>query len=186
MKPLFFKTPDAFREWLDKNHSLKTEVWIGFWKKASGKTGMNYHEALDEALCYGWIDGIVNKYDELAYAQRFTPRRPKSVWSKVNTENIERLTRMGKMMPSGMAAVEAAKADGRWETAYESPANAKVPDDFLLEVKKNKKAYEFFRTLGKANTFTIFYQLQSAKKDETRKKRMEKILQMLEKGEKFH
>ncbi|HYD35694.1 MAG TPA: YdeI/OmpD-associated family protein [Vitreimonas sp.] len=185
IKPLFFKTPAEFRKWLSAHHDNETEIWVGFWKKASGKTGMNYDQALDEALCFGWIDGIVNKYDDLSYAQRFTPRRAKSVWSKINTQHIERLTREGKMMPAGIAAVEAAKADGRWAQAYESPANAKIPEDFLIALKHNKKAAEFFKTLNKTNTFYIAYQLQRAKKEETRKRRIEKMIQMLENGKKF-
>jgi len=186
MKPVFFHTPSEFRVWLEENHSQQTEIWVGFWKKASGKIGMTYDQALDEALCFGWIDGLVNKYDELSYAQRFSPRRSKSVWSKINTQHIERLIKEGKMMPSGLAAVEAARTDGRWERAYESPSNTKVPEDFLKELSKNKKAKTFFKTLNKTNTFHIAYQLQSAKKEETRIKRMNKIIQMLENEEKFY
>lgn len=186
MTTLFFDTQRDFRSWLEKNHDTQTEVWVGFWKKASGKVGMNYDEALDEALCFGWIDGLVNKYDENSYMQRFTPRKPKSIWSKVNTQHIERLSKAGKMMPSGIAVVEAAKADGRWEKAYESPANMKVPADFLDTLKKHPKAEAFFLTLNKTNTFAIAFRLQNAKKEETRVRRMENIIQMLEKGEKFY
>jgi uncharacterized protein YdeI (YjbR/CyaY-like superfamily) len=186
MKPLFFDTPSDFRTWLAKYHDKETEVWVGFWKKASGKTGLNYDQALEEALCFGWIDGLVNKYDEHSYMQRFTPRRSKSVWSQVNTKHIERLTREGRMMPSGLAVVEAAKADGRWDNAYASPANMKVPEYFLKELAKHKKAQTFFQTLNKANTFAIAYQLHGAKKEETRVRRMEKIIAMLEAGKKLH
>lgn len=186
MKPLFFTTPAEFRTWLEKNHDSQTEIWVGFWKKVSGKTGMNYDQALDVALCFGWIDGLVNKYDDVSYMQRFSPRRPKSVWSKINTQHIERLTKEGKMTPAGMKAVEAAKADGRWDKAYESPANMKIPVDFLEELKKHPKAESFFQTLGKTNLFAIAFRLHSAKKEETRKRRMEMIIQMLENGEKFH
>lgn len=164
MQPTFFETPAMFRRWLKKNHDKANEIWIGFWKKASGKTGMDYQQALDEALCFGWIDGLVHKHDEQSYAQRFTPRRPKSVWSKINTQHVERLLKEEKMMPSGLAAVEAAKADGRWEKAYESPANIKVPADFLVALKKHPKAEAFFTTLNKSNTYYIAYQLHSAKK----------------------
>lgn len=114
MKPKFFKTQSEFRGWLGKNHDKETEVWIGMYKKASGKAGINYDEALDEALCFGWIDGMAKGIDEESYMQRFTPRRPKSNWSKINKGHIERLTGEGRMMPSGIAAVEAAKKDGRW------------------------------------------------------------------------
>lgn len=186
MKPTFFDTPSEFREWLEKNHATETELWLGFWKKASGKTGVNYKQALDEALCYGWIDGIARTYDEMSYMQRFTPRRTKSIWSKVNTGHIERLIKEGKMMPSGLATVEAAKADGRWQRAYESPAKITIPEDFLKELQKNKKAEEFFKTLNKTNIFHIAFQLQTAKKEETKQRRMAKVIQTLEEGKKFH
>jgi uncharacterized protein YdeI (YjbR/CyaY-like superfamily) len=185
MKPKFFKSQSEFREWLNKNYDKEDEVWIGIYKKASGKEGINYDQALDEALCFGWIDGIVKKYDEDSYMQRFTPRRPKSNWSKNNVNHIERLTKEGKMMPFGLAAVEAAKKDGRWDAAYHSPANMVMPEDFLAELKKNQKAREFFETLNKANKYYIGYQLQSAKKDETRERRKKKIIKMLEQGKKF-
>ena len=186
MTPLFFDTPAKFRMWLEENHDKQTEVWVGFWKKASGKTGLNYDQALDEALCFGWIDGLVNKYNEQSYAQRFSPRREKSVWSKINTQHIERLIKEGKMTPAGLAVVEAAKKDGRWEKAYESPANMKVPADFLEELKKHPKAEAFFHTLNKTNTFAIAFRLHTAKKNETRVRRIGNIIQMLEKGEKFY
>jgi uncharacterized protein YdeI (YjbR/CyaY-like superfamily) len=173
MKPTFFDTPAEFRQWLEKNHDTEIELWIGFWKKASGKTGVNYKMALDEALCYGWIDGIARSYDEQSYVQRFTPRRPKSIWSKINTEHIARLIKEGKMTPFGMATVEAAKADGRWQRAYESPSNTTIPEDFLKELQKNKKAQKFFKTLNKSNTYYISFQLQNAKKEETRVRRLQ-------------
>jgi len=186
MKPVFFDTPAEFRNWLEKHHQTATEIWVGFWKKSSGNVGLNYQQALDEALCYGWIDGLVNKYDDQSYMQRFTPRKSKSIWSKVNTQNVERLINEGKMTKAGLEAVEAAKVDGRWDQAYESPSNSKVPEDFIKELKKNKKAYEFFKTLNKANTYHIIFQLQNAKKIETIQSKIEKFIQKLEKGEKFY
>ncbi len=186
MKPIFFSTPDDFRTWLKKNADNKTEIWVGFYKKNSGKSGMNYDQALDEALCFGWIDGLVKRYNEEAYMQRFTPRRPKSVWSKINTGHIERLIKEGKMTPLGLAAVDAAKKDGRWQQAYDSPSQIKIPEDFLKELDKNKKAKEFFATLNRANIYYIGYNLQSAKKEETRTRRIHKILEKLTKREKFY
>lgn len=186
MKPKFFKTPSEFRQWLEKNHNKETEIWVGMYKKASGRSGINYAAALDEALCFGWIDGIVKKYSQESYVQRFSPRRPRSNWSKINTEHIARLIKEGKMMPSGLVVVEVAKKDGRWEKAYESPANIKVPEDFFKELKKNKKTEEFFKTLNKANTYYVAYQLQNAMKQETRERRMKKMIEMLERGEKFY
>jgi uncharacterized protein YdeI (YjbR/CyaY-like superfamily) len=183
---LFFKTQEEWEKWLAKNHDKVDGVWLQFYKKASGVESLTYHPALDEALCYGWIDGQVKQYDEKSYLQRFTPRRARSNWSHINTGHIERLTKLGKMKPSGIAEVERAKADGRWDNAYASPANMIVPGDFLKEIKKNKKAYEFFQTLNKSNTFAIAYQIQDAKKPETRERRMKKFIDMCERGEKLY
>ncbi len=182
---LFFKTQKEWEDWLEKNHAKTSAIWLKFFKKASGVKALTYDEALDIALCFGWIDGVVNKYDENSYLQRFTPRRAKSNWSKVNTQHIERLTNLGKMRPSGLEAVVAAKVDGRWEQAYNSPANAIIPDDFLEEIKKHKKAKAFFDTLSKSNRYFIAYQIETAKKEETRERRKKVILEKLEKGEKF-
>jgi len=183
---MFFKTQRDFRDWLAENHDTSTEIWVGFWKKASGNTGMNYDESVDEALCFGWIDGRANSYDERSYMQRFTPRRAKSVWSRVNTHKVERLIKEKKMMPPGLIAVNLAKEDGRWKKAYDSPANAKVPADFLDELRKNKAAFEFFKTLNKSNIYHVAYQLQNAKKEVTRIRRMKTMIEKLARREKFH
>lgn len=181
-----FSSPKEFSDWLEKNHATAASIWVRFYKKGSGKTGITYDQALDEALCYGWIDGIVKKYDDESYIQRFTPRRPQGNWSKRNTEHIARLTKEGRMRPAGLVQVEAAKKDGRWERAYSSSSTATVPQDFLEEIAKNKKAHIFYKRLNKANLYAIAYRLQTAKNSETYKKRKEIILDMLEKGEKFH
>lgn len=183
---LFFETPHEWREWLEKNHKNTSAVWLQFYKKASGKVSINYDQALDEALCYGWIDGVVNTFDELSYLQRFTPRRPKGNWSKRNTEHVARLIKEGKMRPSGMREVENAKNDGRWQAAYAPPSTAVIPEDFLREIAKNKKAKSFFDTLTKTNLYAIAYRFATAKKHETLKRRRKTILEMLEKGETFH
>lgn len=186
MKPKFFKTPSEFRKWLAKNHDKETEIWVGFFKKASGKIGINYDQALDEVLSYGWIDGIVKSFNEEAYMQRYTPRLAKSNWSKINREHVVRLTKEGRMMPSGLKVVESAKEDGRWQAAYDSPANSVVPEEFLSELKKNKKAEAFFKTLNKTNIYAICYRLQTAKKPETKQKRIKDIIEKLSKEEKFY
>ena len=147
---------------------------------------MTYAEGLDEALCCGWIDGQLDKYDEKSWLRKFTPRRSKSVWSKRNIEHVNRLIQAGKMKLAGLKEVEAAKADGRWERAYDSPSAMQVPEDFLKELSKDKKAKAFFETLNKANTYAIAWRLQTAKKPETREKRMKAILEMLKRGEKLH
>lgn len=181
-----FKTAQQFETWLAKHHATAKGIWLQLYRKDSGKKTMGHADALEVALCYGWIDGVANKYDEESYLQRFTPRRPKSLWSKKNIENAERLIREGRMQAGGLKEIAAAKADGRWEKAYDSPANSKVPDDFLKVLKKNKAAWQFFQTLNKTNLFSIAWRLQTAKKPETREKRMQAIIAMLEKGQKFY
>lgn len=183
---IFFKKPEEWRRWLEQNHNISKGVWLRFYKKASGVESLNYSEALDEALCFGWIDGQANKYDDASYLQKFTPRRSRSNWSKRNIEHISRLEKEGKMTPAGWKEVEAAKADGRWELAYDSQSNSTVPEDFLQQLLNDKKALTFFESLTKANKFAITYRLQTAKKPETRQRRMQAILEMLSKGEKFH
>ena len=183
---IFFESQDEWRSWLEQNHNVARGVWLRFYKKGSGITSLNYAQALDEALCYGWIDGQSKTSDEKSYLQKFTQRRARSIWSKRNIEHIARLTEEGKMKPSGLKAAEAAKADGRWDMAYDSPGNMSIPEDFLLELSKDNKAFAFFETLNKANTYAISWRLQTAKKPETREKRMKIILGMLSRGEKFH
>jgi len=186
MQILHFKTSADFRRWLAKNHVKSGGLWLRISKKDAGEKSLTYAEALDQALCYGWIDGQKKPFDELSWLQKFTPRRSRSGWSKLNTQHIERLTKAGAMTPAGLEAVEAAKADGRWETAYASPRNAGPPEDFLKELAANKKAKAFFETLNKANVYSIVYRLQTAKKPETREKRMKTILAMMEQGKAFH
>ena len=181
-----FPSAPAFREWLASHHGQTDGIWLRFFKKTSGEKSLTYPEALDEALCYGWIDGQAKAYDERSWLQRFTPRRTASSWSKINTQHAERLIKAGRMTPAGLKQVEAAKADGRWSAAYDSPRNAAPPEDFLTELDKNKKAKAFFTTLNKANIYAIVYRLQTAKKPETRQKRLKMILGMLSRGEKFH
>ncbi len=181
-----FATPGEFRAWLAKNHAKSDEVWVRLFKKDSGERSVTPAEALDEVLCQGWIDAQKRSYDERSWIQRYTPRRARSGWSKINTGHAERLIKGGRMQPSGLQQIAAAKADGRWEAAYDSPRNAVPPEDFLRELAKHKKAAAFFETLNKANVYAIVYRLQTAKKPETRERRMTAILEMLKKGEKFH
>ena len=185
-KAKFFKNAEALRKWLEKNCDKKKEIWLGFYKKSSGKVGITSAEALDTVLCFGWIDGVRMSIDEISYANRYTPRTSKSKWSKINTEKVEQLIKAGLMTSAGLKAVEEAKADGRWGRAYDSPRNAQVPKDFLTALKKNKKASAFFKALNKQNLFSITYRLQNSKKIETREKWIEKIIDMLAEGKKFH
>jgi len=183
---LLFATQAEWRKWLEKNHAQPRGVWLKHAKKASGKISVSYLEALEEALCYGWIDSQKQTYDEDYYLQKFTPRGHKSVWSKINVAKAGALIQSGKMRPAGLAAINAAKQDGRWDTAYDSPSSSKVPEDFLAELNKNPKAKQFFGSLNKANTYAFSWRIQTAKKPDTRRARIEKFIEMLSRGEKLH
>ena len=181
-----FETQRAFEDWLRKKHANVPALWVRFFKKGSGKKTIIYGEALDVALCYGWIDSQVKKYDEESYIQKFTPRGAKSIWSKRNTEHAGRLIQEKRMKPSGLIQIQAAQKDGRWDRAYHSPKNMSVPASFLTELKKHKKAFIFFKTLHKANVYAIAWRLQTAVKPETYAKRQTAIVQMLTEGKRFH
>lgn len=183
---LFFRSSSEFRKWLAANHRISDGIWLRIFKKDSGEPTVTYAEALDEALCFGWIDGQKQSHDEVSWRQRFTPRRSKSRWSKINTQHAERLIAAGRMKPPGQAAIDAAKKDGRWTDAYDSPSNATIPEDFLTALRRNKKAKAFFESLNRVNRYAIAYRLQTAKKPETKQRRMEMILAMLSRGEAFH
>ena len=183
---LLFKTPKEWEEWLSKNYDKFPAIWIKLAKKNTGAVSITSDEALEVALCYGWIDGLINKFDDKYYLTRFTPRKSKSIWSKRNVELVEQLTHKGKMHASGLALIETAKANGSWYAAYDGSKEMQMPEDFLRELAKDKEAQEFFNSLNRANTYAIAWRIQTAKKPEMRKKRMESILEMLKRGEKFH
>lgn len=181
-----FPTQAKFRAWLDKNHAKAPEIWVKFAKKGSGIKSVNYQDAVEVALCYGWIDGLVRKLDDDYYVQRFTPRRPKSKWSKINRAKVEQLIKAGKMKPAGFAEVERAKADGRWNAAYASPSTMDVPDDLRRELEKNPRARGFFETLNKSNRYAVLYQIHDAKRPETRARRIKKFVEMFDEGKKLY
>lgn len=181
-----FESPAVWESWLGLNHNTSTGIWLKFFKKGSGVRTIVYSEALDVALCFGWIDGQLKTCDEHSYLQKFTPRRPLSLWSKRNIGHVMRLEKDGKMKPPGLKAVEAAKLDGRWERAYDSPGKMSVPDDFVNEIKKDEKAFAFFESLNKVNRYSIAWRLQTAKNQVVREKRMKQIIEMLSGGKKFH
>jgi uncharacterized protein YdeI (YjbR/CyaY-like superfamily) len=181
-----FASAKKWQQWLAKNHSDSKGLLIKIAKKDSGIASVTIAEALENALCYGWIDGQRNSFDDKYYLQKFTPRGAKSIWSKINCGFVEKLIADKKMQPAGHAAIEAAKKDGRWDAAYDSPKNMKVPDDFLKALTKNKKAETFFNTLNKTNKFAIAFRLHTAKKPETREKRINAFLKMMTDGEKLH
>jgi uncharacterized protein YdeI (YjbR/CyaY-like superfamily) len=174
-----FASRDAWGMWLARNHATSTGLWLKFAKKGSGIDTVTYDQAVEIALCYGWIDGQVRSFDEYYYLQRFTPRRPRSKWSKINRQRATALIERGEMKPAGMREVERAKADGRWDAAYDAPSTATVPDDLRRELEKNEAAREFFATLDSRNRYAILYQIQDAKKPETRVRRIEKYVAML-------
>jgi uncharacterized protein YdeI (YjbR/CyaY-like superfamily) len=183
---LLFATQADWRAWLEKNHARPQGVWLKHAKKSSGKVSVSYLEALEAALCYGWIDSQKQAYDDYYFLQKFTPRGPKSVWSKINVAKAEALIQSGKMQPAGLEAINAAKQDGRWDAAYNSPSSSKIPEDFLAELNKSPKAKQFFETLNKSNTYAFYWRIHTAKKPETRKARIEKFIEMLSRGEKLH
>lgn len=181
-----FTSAETFETWLEEHHKDSTGLWLKIFKKGSGEKTVTYAEALDVALCYGWIDGQKKGFDEQAWLQKFCPRRAKSVWSKINIGHVDRLTKEGRMRPAGLAVIEKAKADGTWDKAYDSQSNMAMPEDFLQALSKNKEAEAFFKGLNKTNLFAIGFRLQTAKKPETREKRMKEIIEKLARGEKFH
>lgn len=186
LKILSFPSAKKWKEWLEKNHAKSTGIWLRFFKKDSGVASVTYDEALAEALCHGWIDGLLQKYDKKSWLRKFTPRRPRSIWSKRNIGHARRLSKSGRMQPAGKKEMEAARTDGRWKNAYDSSGTMQIPADFLKELSKNKKARAFFETLNRANTYAIAWRLQTAKKPETKVRRMKAILEMLATGKKLH
>ena len=169
-----------------KEHTRAPGLLLRIYKKDSGVPSVTYAEALDQALCFGWIDGQKLPFDANSWVQKWTPRRARSSWSKRNVAHVDRLIQAGQMTAAGLKEVEAAKADGRWTAAYDSPANATVPPEFLEELARNSKAKQFYATLNKTNLYSIAYRLQTAKRPETKIKRIKLIIDMLARGEKFH
>ena len=177
-----FASGAEWEAWLAEQHAVSPGVWIKLAKKGSGIPSVTYAEALDAALCYGWIDGQSRGLDDTWYLQRFTRRGPRSVWSKINREKVAALTEQGRMRPAGAAAVEAARADGRWDAAYDSPAAARVPPDLQEQLDRNPEAAAFFRGLTAQNRYAILHRLQLAKRPETRARRLEQFMAMLAEG----
>ena len=181
-----FANKKEWTSWLAKQHAKSAGAWLKIGKKDSGISSVTYEEALDVALCYGWIDGQKKGFDDKYWLQKFTPRGPKSIWSKINTEKAERLIASGEMKPAGLKAIEAAKQDGRWQKAYHGQKTITVPADFEAALDKNKKAKAFFETLNSVNRYAILFRIHNAKKPETRTKRIHQFVEMLEKGEKLY
>jgi len=181
-----FATPAAWENWLAANHETARGVWLKLAKADAGNASVTYAEALDVALCYGWIDGQKGSIDARYWKQRFTPRSARSKWSQINCKKVDALIAAGRMTPAGLREVEAAKADGRWERAYAGGRAAEVPEDLVAALAANEKAQKAFATLDGANRYSILYHLHDAKKPETRAKRIAKYVAMLANGEKPH
>jgi uncharacterized protein YdeI (YjbR/CyaY-like superfamily) len=181
-----FASKKKWANWLARQHDKSSGVWLKLAKKGSAVLSITYEEALDVALCYGWIDAQKKGFDDQFWLQKFTPRGPKSIWSKINTEKAEKLIARGEMQPSGLKAIEAAKQDGRWAAAYASQKNISIPADFQAALDKNRKAKAFFATLKSAERYSFLFRIHHAKKPETRTKRIQKFVEMLEMGEKLH
>ncbi|QHW29561.1 bacteriocin-protection protein [Paenibacillus rhizovicinus] len=183
---LFVADQPSFQEWLANNHDASPGIRLQIAKKNTGVVSVSYDEALECALCYGWVDSQKEKYDDRMWVQRFTPRRAKSIWSKVNKDKAELLIANGRMKPSGFAAIEAAKTNGQWDKAYESQSIATLPDDFAAELERNSQAKAFYETLDRQNKYAMLFRIQNVKKPETRAKRIQQFVTMLEKGEKIY
>jgi uncharacterized protein YdeI (YjbR/CyaY-like superfamily) len=181
-----FKSEAAFQKWLSTHHDRETELWLKIHKKASGLPTVTYAEALDVALCWGWIDGIRKSLDDTSFLQRFTPRGKKSIWSQVNQGHVARLTKAGRMTPHGQRHVDAAKADGRWTAAY-APIRAadhnSIPDDLKAAIAANPRALKTFKTLGKTNLFALAFRTNNMKTPAGRARKIAALVAMLERGE---
>lgn len=181
-----FATAAQFRQWLTRHHADHPGIWLKIAKKASGIPTVTYAEALDEALCLGWIDGQKKTFDETAFLQKFTKRSNRSIWSKINVGHVARLEKAGRMKPAGLAAVAAAKADGRWEAAYHSFSTAELPEDFLTALEREPDAKSFFFSLNKTQRYSFLFRITTAKKTEIRRKRIADFVAMLKRGETLH
>jgi uncharacterized protein YdeI (YjbR/CyaY-like superfamily) len=183
---LLFKNAKAWETFLSKNNGTSNGVWLQLAKKSSGTTSVTYSEALDIALCHGWIDGQKKAFDDSFWLQKFTPRGARSIWSKINREKALDLIQSGRMKPAGLLAIEKAKADGRWAAAYDSQKSATVPVDFQAALDAHPDANNFFSTLDSGNRYAILFRIQTAKKPETRSRRVQEFIAMLERKEKIH
>jgi uncharacterized protein YdeI (YjbR/CyaY-like superfamily) len=183
---LEFPDPAAWANWLSEQHASSKGVWLKIAKKSSGIATVTHLEALEEALCYGWIDGQRLPHDDTYFLQRFTPRTKRSKWSQINRDKVTKLIEQNRMKPAGLAQIEAAKQDGRWEAAYAPQSSQAIPEDFKRALEQNPTAYEFFKTLRGARRYSFIYRIQDAKRPETRARRIEQFVNMLAKGQTHH
>ena len=178
-----FEDAEAFYAWLSEYHDVEDEVWIKIHKTASGLKSITPVEAIDVALCWGWIDAVRKGFDEKSYLQRYTPRRPRSIWSRINVENVERLIREGRMTEHGLKRVEAAKADGRWDRAYGSGKDLAMPDELQVAIDAEPKAKAMLATLSAQNRFALAFRVHNLKTEAARKRKIDAFVEMLKRGE---
>lgn len=186
LETVSFASAEEFEAWLGENHANSPGIWLKLRKKGPGIVALDYAQALDVALCYGWIDGQKGKFDDEWWLQRFTPRKARSRWSKINRDKVAALVAQGRMRPAGQAEVDRAVADGRWEAAYDSARTASVPEDLAAALAAEPAAAAFFEALDRQNRFAILYRVHDAKRAETRARRIEQYVAMLARGEKPH
>jgi len=184
--PALFKSAKAFEAWLKKNHASSDGLWLKIAKRGAREPSVTYPEAVEVALCWGWIDGLKKALDDQHFLQRFTPRRARSVWSKINVDKAEALIEAGRMQPPGHAQIEAAKADGRWARAYDGARTSAVPDDLLAALEAEPRAKAFFATIDATNRYAVLWRIQTAVKPETRARRIAQLVEMLARGETIH
>jgi uncharacterized protein YdeI (YjbR/CyaY-like superfamily) len=181
-----FADQTAWIDWLEANHTTSPGLWLRLAKKGSATPSVTYAEAVESALCYGWIDGQKDSHDATAWLQKFTPRGARSIWSKINREKIDTLVTTGRMRPAGLAAVERARQGGQWEAAYDPPSTSTVPPDFQAALDASSPAKAFYATLNSANRYAILFRIQNVKKAETRARKITEFIAMLERNEKLH
>ena len=184
--PTLFKTAKSFETWLKKHHASSDGLWLLIAKKGADEPSVTYAQAVEIALCWGWIDGQKKGLDDQHFLQRFTPRRARSIWSKINVDKVAALMAAGRMQPAGQVQIDAAKADGRWQQAYDGARTSTVPDDLQAALDAAPKAREFFATLNATNRYAVLWRVQTAVKPETRAKRIAQLVEMLARGEKIH
>jgi uncharacterized protein YdeI (YjbR/CyaY-like superfamily) len=184
--PTLFKNAKAFETWLKKHHAASDGLWLQIAKKGADEPSVTYPEAIEIALCWGWIDGQKKGLDDQHFLQRFTPRRTKSIWSKINVAKVAALIEAGRMQPAGQAQIDTAKADGRWEGAYDGARTATVPDDLQAALDASPKAKMFFATVNAGNRYAVLWRVQTAVKPQTRARRIEQLVEMLARGEAVH
>ncbi|WP_238717453.1 YdeI/OmpD-associated family protein [Natronorubrum halophilum] len=180
MDPIFFDSRDEFRNWLEEHHATAEELWVGYYKVDAERSGIEYGESVEEALCFGWIDGLIKGIDDETYTRRFTPRKPDSKWSKANKERVESMTETGKMTPVGMKLVEAARESGEWDAAYRLADDHEIPTELEAALRENETAWENFQNFSNTDQHAFIALFEEAKTDETKRKRIDRTIELAE------